>query len=192
MKTTTQTLYQSSLLALCLSTAAIAGDVKMFDRPPSAEEMGNILFSGKPRAAAPAMKTRSISFSKIETVIDQPLEQRVEAADSVGLPIKFAYNSDRILQESKPYLNEVGKMLSLQEFAQEKLVVEGHTDASGSENYNQYLSERRAKAVKRYLMTNYQVSAERLFVTGMGESSPLPGLNPNAGVNRRVQFYKAP
>lgn len=190
MKKVTQTLFQSSLIALCLNAAADAGDVKMFKQPPSAEELGNILFSGKKRA--PMMKTRSISFNKVETVMDQPLQQQVETAEAVGMPIKFAYNSDRILPESRPFLDQVGKMLSLPEWSQEKLVVEGHTDASGSERYNQYLSERRAAAVKRYLMQNYQVSAARLFVNGKGESSPLEGINPFDGANRRVQFYRAP
>jgi len=164
----------------------------MFDHPPSAEEMGNILFSGNEVQSASTMKMRSISINEVKTLMDQPIEQQIEAVDTVGLPIKFAYNSTQILDESRPFIDKVGKMLTLEEFSQKKLVVEGHTDASGSDDYNRYLSERRANAVKTYLMRNFQVSANRLFVTGMGESKPLPGINPYAGTNRRVQFFKAP
>ena len=71
-------------------------------------------------------------------------------------------------------------------------LLKGHTDASGSEFYNQVLSERRANSVKKYLTDNFNIATNRLFVTGMGETQPLSGVAPNAAVNRRVQFRKAP
>jgi len=183
------TLLQSSLVALCLNASVLAGEVIMFDYPPSAGEMGNILFSNKtPR---PEIKTRSIAFSKVKTVIDQPLKQRIENADSVGLPIKFSFNSAGIREESRPFLDEVGKMMTLEKFSQEKLLVEGHTDASGPEQYNFYLSEKRAKAVKSYLLKNHKISANRLSIAAQGETSPLPEKDPFAAINRRVQFYQA-
>ena len=190
MRKISQTLFQSSLLALCLNASVSAGDVVMFDRLPSAQEMGEILFSRQtPR---PEIKTRSIVFNKVKMAIDQPLKQPVEAPDSVGLPIEFSFNSARILDQSRPFLDEVGKMLTLDKFSEERLVVEGHTDASGPQQYNYYLSEKRAIAVKNYVLKNYQIPANRLLVTAQGESSPLPGRNPFAGVNRRVQFHRAP
>ena len=173
------------VLTFFFSIQAQAGDVKMFsDNPPSASEMGNILFSKQSSAGAMqsgAVKTRSISFGKPKT-----------KTDAVGLPIKFAYNSTDILPESKAFLDEVGKMLTMEEFNQEKMVIEGHTDASGSNRYNFYLSERRAQSVKNYLVGTYQVASNRLFVTGKGETEPLQGVSAYNGINRRVQFYKAP
>lgn len=175
-----------------------AKDVIMYDRPPSAEEMGNILFS-KPSSAGgllearPKIKTRSISFGKTE-IPEPDLNQAkaiAEEKNSIGLPIKFGYDSTEILPESLPFLDEVGKMLGMAEYAGEKLVVEGHTDASGSQAYNQYLSERRAMAVKTYLTRNFNINGIRLTVNGMGESQPLKGFDPFAAVNRRVQFYRA-
>ena len=162
----------------------------MFDRPPSAEEMGDILFSN--RIPQPEEKTRSIAFGKAEMSIDKPLEQQEESGDSVGLPIEFSFNSTEILDQSRPFLDEVGEMLTLEKFSQKNLVVEGHTDASGPEKYNYHLSERRAIAVKNYLQKNHQISADRLSIAAQGETSPLPGRNPFARVNRRVQFHQGP
>lgn len=176
-----------------------AEDVKMFtDRAPSAAEMGNILFSGQGNqdglSKAGGMKMRSISFGKAKSFEPKVSHQQnaAQSKNSIGLPIKFGYNSSEILSDSLPFLDEVGKMLTMPDYAQKKLVVEGHTDASGSKRYNQYLSEKRAAAVKGYLMTRYNISENRLFVNGMGENHPLSGMSPYAAVNRRVQFYSAP
>jgi len=186
----------------CAAGTVTAGDVKMFsEQPPSAEEMGNILFSNKASLTQvkPRIKTRSISFGKPKDITATSVNQgqknvaaSAASADTIGLPIKFGYNSVKILDESKPFLNEVGKMLSLNQFADKKLVIEGHTDASGSDDYNRYLSERRAQAVKDYLVGKFQIASNRLFITGKGESAPLKGKSPYDGVNRRVQFYQAP
>ena len=168
-----------------------AEDVKMYERPPSAAEMGNILFSNN---AAPKIKTRSISFGKSKPVAEEQPQQKelAESSNTIGLPIKFGYNSTQILPESMPFLDEVGNMLSLEEFSEEKLVIEGHTDAAGSDKYNRYLSKKRAESVKNYLAKNFQITDNRLYVSGKGESSPLKGMDPYDGVNRRVQFYRAP
>lgn len=196
MKNLTQTVLKSSALLLVLGGNSFAGDVKMFtNRAPSAQEMGSILFSGSrgstSMSAAPKMKMRSINFNAKKASALPPVSQ-VAAADTVGLPIQFAYNSADILEQSKPFLNEVGKMMGMAEYSQERLVIEGHTDASGSNGYNQYLSEKRAAAVKNYLVANFQISSNRLMTNGKGEASPLPGKDPFDATNRRVQFYKAP
>ena len=185
----------SWVLALFVWQAANAQTVKMYsDKAPSAEEMGSILFSNQP-AEMPAMKPagikmRSISFGKPKNLPESKAVS--QQSSTIGLPIKFGYNSSEILNESKPFLNEIGRMLSLPDFSGEKLLIEGHTDASGSENYNRYLSERRAESVKNYLRNNFNIASNRLFVTGMGESQSLPGVDPFAAVNRRVQFRKSP
>lgn len=171
-----------------------AQGVKMYsDKTPSAEEMGNILFSGsqseKPATKPRGIKMRSISFGK---PINSPEPIAAKQQNSViGLPIKFAYNSSEIQEGSKSILNEIGLMLSLPDFSAESLVIEGHTDAFGSEQYNRSLSERRAQSVKKYLSNHFNIAANRLFVTGMGESQPLPGVDPFAAANRRVQFRKS-
>ncbi len=175
-----------------------AQGVKMYsDNAPSAEEMGNILFSNQPVKKPAGIKMRSISFGKPKpapSAAEQttPVVAEQSSNSTIGLPIKFGYNSADVLSESKPFLNEIGRMLSLPNFKNERLVIEGHTDAGGSEEYNRYLSERRAESVKKYLRQNFDIASNRLFVSGMGESQPLKGVDPYASVHRRVQFRKAP
>jgi len=174
------------LLFLFFQGAVNAEQVKTYSGgAPSAAEMGNILFS-KPAGQQPQkIKTRSISLTPTSN-------QQSPSVSTFSLPIKFAYNSAKLLEESKRSINEIGKMMSLSEYSNEKLLIEGHTDAGGSENYNRYLSQKRAESVKKYLKRNYNIASSRLFITGMGESQPLSGTDPYSSTNRRVQFRKAP
>lgn len=163
----------------------------LFDHPASAQEIGNILFStDNPGVDPAAHKMRSINMTKKNQSASASAQQ-APSSTSVGLPIQFAYNSAELLPAARPYLDEIGKMLNLEEFVNQKLVIEGHTDASGSRSYNRQLSERRSSTVKNYLMTHFQIATQRLFVIGQGENMPIPGINPHNGANRRVQFYKA-
>jgi outer membrane protein OmpA-like peptidoglycan-associated protein len=72
--------------------------------------------------------------------------------------------------------------------AVQAVVIEGHTDARGSDAYNDQLSLKRAYAVKRYLVAMHSIDPGRLRALGMGEYAPLPGRDPMAPENRRVQF----
>ena len=69
--------------------------------------------------------------------------------------------------------------------------VAGHTDSVGAESYNQSLSERRAKAVKSYLVER-GIDADRLTVRGYGESEPVADNATKEGraENRRVELRK--
>jgi outer membrane protein OmpA-like peptidoglycan-associated protein len=66
-------------------------------------------------------------------------------------------------------------------------VVAGHTDAAGGETYNQDLSERRADAIKRYLVDKYGINGTDLVTVGYGKSKLKDSSQPMAEVNRRVQ-----
>jgi OOP family OmpA-OmpF porin len=182
---------------------AHAADVQMFTTPPSAEEMGRVLFSKNIASDSsentenndlPEAGSRGISFGKkVTSAPSQKTTGSVSKSEdnAVGLPIEFAYNSAQISESSVPFLTEIGKMLSLPDFASKNLIIEGHTDAVGSDDYNRYLSKNRAEAIKNYLIENYQIQSSRLVVKGFGESEPLQGTDPNDGVNRRVQFRSA-
>jgi OmpA-OmpF porin, OOP family len=192
----------SSVLLCALNMQPVqAEDVKLYDQPPSAAEMGKLLFGGSSATAAteePAptgIKMRSIGFAKkVAPEVSNPTaianSAKTELA-SIGLPIKFAQNSDEILTESIPFLIEIGKMLSMNEFADKRIIIEGHTDAAGAANYNQQLSQRRAEAVSRYLNKEFNIASSRLTAHGLGETKPLPGHAPEDEANRRVQFYSA-
>jgi len=186
--------------SLLLQSQLCVGEVIMYDKqPPSAEEMGNILFSTPARDNGQnelpgKVKSRSISFGHKAAYQPEknPIPMEEASVNSIGLPIQFSYNSAKIMSKSTPFLDQIGKMMNLENYRNENLLIEGQTDASGSDKYNKALSEKRAQAVKSYLVDNFQVSPEKLFISGRGEENPLPDTAPNASVNRRVQFYKAP
>ena len=67
------------------------------------------------------------------------------------------------------------------------VVIEGHTDVLGSGIYNRHLSQRRATAVRSYLVLQ-GIDADRLRAVGFGEQHTLPGRDGTASENRRVQF----
>ncbi|GAB4257189.1 MAG: OmpA family protein [Methylomicrobium sp.] len=190
-----------TLIAICgltglalQSPILLAEDVRMYDAPPSAEEMGRLLFGDRPADAPDNIKMRSINFKPKanEKADDMKIAERIEEEKtSIGLPIKFAYDSAEILPESIPFLQEIGKMMTMSNFADKRLIIEGHTDAAGSASYNLSLSQQRARAVRYYLTENFGVSPDRLTTKGVGKAKPLPGRDPYDAVNRRVQFYSA-
>lgn len=118
-------------------------------------------------------------------------EPDAAAPDAFGFPIRFAFNSTEVLPNSRPYLDSVGEMLNLPEVQGKRVRVVGHTDASGPAGYNEDLSLRRAAAVRAYLETRFGVAPSRLEIISEGEGEPLPGLDPYAAANRRVEFHAA-
>ncbi len=185
----TRSLSNAALLIITMQVpnTSLAENVKMFDRVPSANEMANLLFpkAPEPSTISKRPKTRSISFDPIET----RLEPKAKSV-GIGLPIWFDFNSDAIIDSSRPYIDELGKMLSFENLNNEKIVIEGHTDAYGSTHYNQNLSMKRALAIKKYLSNQHNIDANRLVISGKGEYKPLSGKSPYAAVNRRVEIHK--
>jgi outer membrane protein OmpA-like peptidoglycan-associated protein len=105
--------------------------------------------------------------------------------------VTFATNSADLNASFYEVLNSVA--LVIDEFEQTVVEVAGHTDSTGSETYNQQLSERRASSVARYLGTR-EVRADRLIEVGMGELRPVASNDTEAGrqQNRRVEITLVP
>jgi OmpA-OmpF porin, OOP family len=105
--------------------------------------------------------------------------------------IFFDTGSDRIRPESTPTLKEIGTMLK--EHPELKLVIEGHTDNVGKPDVNQALSEKRANAVRQYLVDSYQIEGARLQAKGLGQTKPVTSNDTPEGRqnNRRVELVKS-
>lgn len=105
--------------------------------------------------------------------------------------ITFATNSSDLSPAFFGVLTSVSKVLK--EFNQTVVEVAGHTDSTGTDSYNQALSERRASSVAQYLQSQ-GVLAERLITVGMGESRPVADNNTADGkqLNRRVEITLVP
>ncbi|WP_010135842.1 OmpA family protein [Ochrovirga pacifica] len=104
-----------------------------------------------------------------------------------GAGIYFASNKVAINEQTKNTLNKLAEVLN--KYPETNLFVYGHTDADGSEEYNQKLSYRRANAVATYLQ-NLGVPADRFTVKGEGESMPVADNSTAEGKakNRRVEL----
>jgi outer membrane protein OmpA-like peptidoglycan-associated protein len=105
--------------------------------------------------------------------------------------VTFATDSSDMNPAFFEVLNSVGEVLK--EFDRTVVEVAGHTDSTGSEAYNQSLSERRAQAVSQYLAAR-QISNERLISVGMGELRPVADNTSANGrqANRRVEITMVP
>jgi outer membrane protein OmpA-like peptidoglycan-associated protein len=88
-------------------------------------------------------------------------------------------------------LNAVAKVMK--EFDKTVVEVAGHTDSTGSESYNQGLSERRAASVAQYLQSQ-GINQQRLITVGMGEAMPVAdnGTPEGRQANRRVEITMVP
>lgn len=105
--------------------------------------------------------------------------------------VTFATNSSDLSPAFFDVLSSVSKVLA--EFDQTVVEVAGHTDSSGSEDYNQGLSERRAGSVAHYLQSQGIIN-ERLLTVGLGESMPVADNSLSSGkqLNRRVEITMVP
>lgn len=124
--------------------------------------------------------------------LDQDLENaRVQR---VGEGIEVTFDSGILFDIDKSTLRpasqiELQKMAAtLNKYPDTDILLEGHTDATGSEEYNLKLSRERAQSVSNYLV-GQGVAASRLTTAGYGESQPVAGNDTAEGrqLNRRVE-----
>ncbi len=100
--------------------------------------------------------------------------------------LMFDFDSERLRPAAQTNLRNLAA--SLGEYRNTDLLIVGHTDAKGTDSYNQALSQRRAQAVADYL-NSLGVSSGRLRTSGKGEAEPVASNDSEAGrqKNRRVE-----
>lgn len=147
------------------STTSVAGPGAPTSNPSTAT-------SGPTQAAArPAVR---------ETTSDAP---------SASITVTFATGSAMLTPDAERALAPLGRALSSQDLSGYRFRIEGHTDTVGSAALNQALSERRAAAVREYLIAKFGVAPDRLVAVGLGDTQllvPTPPQTANVR-NRRVQ-----
>lgn len=106
--------------------------------------------------------------------------------------IKFPVGKYVIMQENYGLLGKV--QLAIRIFGEPDVVIEGHTDSTGSDELNQHLSEQRAYAVGQYLIANRTLPADRIEAVGFGAIRPLASNKTAQGraVNRRIDIIIKP
>ena len=105
---------------------------------------------------------------------------------SIKLKVNFGFDSTTVEERYFSDLSELADFLK--RFSDVQVNVEGHTDSTGPDDYNQQLSQRRAQAVVDMLVNQYGIAAGRLEAQGFGESQPVASNDTEAGraENRRV------
>lgn len=149
-----------------------------------------------------APRTRSLRNLAVEAVpatavvdanqaSDAPEPTVVSAAPvrrpSLSLLIQFDFNSAHVRPESQQALANLSQALQSTELLGSSFAVEGHTDAKGSADYNQKLSQQRAQAVRDFLKIK-GVDEGRLLAAGKGATELANADQPFAAENRRVRI----
>jgi len=166
---------------------ALAGSRKPLTRglslaPPTQDEPVVSATQVKLLQSVRGRTARSLSSAEREEIADI-----AKAKPNIDLEITFDYNSATISQKSQASVQTLGRALTSPDLKGSTFVVAGHTDAAGSDAYNQDLSERRADSIKRYLVEKFGIAGADLVTVGYGKSKLKDPSRPLAEVNRRVQ-----
>jgi outer membrane protein OmpA-like peptidoglycan-associated protein len=142
---------------------------------------------------APTFSTQQLRQMATRRIVVEERQQIAAAVAQNGLPsvdmeVFFAYNSAVIDPSAFAGLYALGQALTDPRLYGHNMLIAGHTDASGSDYYNQSLSERRAWSVKSFLISNFPIDPQSLIAVGYGEEQLKDWYNPTSGINRRVQL----
>ncbi|MAU30675.1 MAG: cell envelope biogenesis protein OmpA [Flavobacteriaceae bacterium] len=116
-----------------------------------------------------------------------PTKEETAKITKLSKDIQFAFGSTAFTDGTPPVMDEIVGIIS--KYSGVKFSVEGHTDSVGTKSFNQNLSERRANAVKNYLISQ-GIDSNRLSSIGFGEDKPIDtNVNANGrSNNRRVEI----
>lgn len=142
----------------------------------------------------PWVLTAVVDVAEMEQKVDidaDYLAGEIEKSGHVAVyGISFATGKADIGANSAKVLEEIGSLLARK--PEWRLRIEGHTDNVGSAKANQELSNKRAQAVKAWLVSRHGVKAERLDTQGFGDAKPIADNQAEEGraKNRRVELVK--
>jgi outer membrane protein OmpA-like peptidoglycan-associated protein len=140
--------------------------------------------------AAPTQQAAPVAPIAPATPVPSGPVPPVAEAPSISLNVLFAVNSAELTPQARRLLDELGRALTSADLSPYRFRIEGHTDTTGSADYNMILSERRAQAVRDYLVQQFGISRTRLETVGLGQTRlAVPtGDNVNEPRNRRVHI----
>lgn len=197
-------LFRVLLLSAMLGSTALAAesvDIQSFrDRVPSAREVVEALTEQRERTVGHHhLKLRGVKPLFDDTTKEgggahpsEPASDPTEPAASrkaLSIQLRFKLNSAQLDTVALTPVKVIGEALRWPELANVRLLISGHTDASGSRDFNLRLSQRRAEIVKWHLV-RMGIDSRRLETVGRGPDEPLPGTGDLDPANRRVQLTR--
>lgn len=129
----------------------------------------------------------------VEEVKPAPVEEKSQVARDIEekgkatLNVEFDFDKSTI---KKGFYNDIDEVVSvMKQYPDVNIEIDGHTDSIGTAAYNKKLSQRRADAVKKYMVEKGGIAADRLTAIGHGEDKPIASNKTNEGrqKNRRVE-----
>ena len=181
-------------VALSLAMIAACGLAQAQDASTLTAEQLQALFENQQTRGlvlTPAEEPATDAIVEDSAIAIEPAPDYIEvAADAqINFQIAFEFDSAALRDSEKVKLTSLCEALNATDIPLFRIV--GHTDAKGSDSYNQGLSLLRAEEVKRHLVEECGVDAARLDASGVGEAFPFDAADPDADSNRRVEFQVA-
>jgi outer membrane protein OmpA-like peptidoglycan-associated protein len=184
------------------------GWVRVIRRCSRERTVGTILFAATlavpnlARAQEPSQEQQPTREQAIESLRAKQLTRcpqfdpkygcSVPPAGRIDVEVRFAFGSAALDRTAAAKLTALGTELGKPERKGARLVVDGHTDARGGDEFNQRLSERRAAAVKHVLVEKLGMPDETVVAVGHGKAELKNAADPFAAENRRVAISAPP
>lgn len=161
------------MLAVCLATYGCKSKKKVQRGPQPAEQRE------QDTADMQEELEQGLPGSQVERV-DEGVKITFDAA------ILFELNSSALTDKAREHIGDL--VAVLERYPESRILIAGHTDATGKADYNQWLSEKRAESVKKYA-ASLGIPAVRMQTEGYGETRPVADNSTSAGMakNRRVE-----
>ncbi|NLR64303.1 OmpA family protein [Chitinophaga varians] len=128
-------------------------------------------------------------YKELKNVLNEAEVSIIKDSLKVIFPnnVLFASSSDELKPEIRPTFGHFADVLN--KYSKTKILITGHTDSTGSANYNRELSEKRAVHAKE-LLNEFKVNNDRMFTWGLADRDPIASNSTEEGKarNRRVEF----
>ncbi len=111
----------------------------------------------------------------------------VDTTYAMDFEVYFPFDSAELTLRARQELLALGQALASPDLRPYSYLIAGHTDGVGQPAYNQALSERRAAAVRSFLIETFPIAPHRLVSIGFGQERLKLPADPRAAVNRRVE-----
>jgi len=134
-------------------------------------------------------------FEQVEKMFEASEARVFREGDTIILRLvglTFDSGASDIRPDSFDLLGKVEQAIDV--FPRSELIIEGHTDSHGGDEFNQTLSQRRAESVQQYMINAMRIPTYRLIATGYGETRPIASNETAAGRqrNRRIDIVIQP